>query len=263
MDDRAEAAETSSPVTAGDPDGPSGAVTLAFVGDMHFQLQLAALLDHPRGALGPIARTLGDADVAMANLESAVTERGTLEAKELEVPGRRYYFRTSPAALDVLDGPGSTSSRWRTTTVRTTDRSAWPTRCGDPQRPGARDRHRRDRRAALAPYRVKVRGTELAFLAADASPREGSSSVWSAGPTHPGIAAARADRPRALLAAVRAANRRDDVVVVYLHWGAEGRACPDPPAADHSRGPWPGRGGRRGRHPRPRARGPGGSATPT
>ena len=33
-------------------------------------------------------------------------------------------------------------------------------------------------------------------------------------------------RPRALLAAVREAHA--DVVVVYLHWGDEYRACPDP-----------------------------------
>ena len=38
--------------------GPTGVVTLAFAGDMHFQLQLAALLEHPDGALGPITRPL-------------------------------------------------------------------------------------------------------------------------------------------------------------------------------------------------------------
>ena len=227
VDDRAEAAETSSPVTAGDPDGPSGVVTLAFAGDMHFQLHLAALLDHPRGALGPISRTLAGADLAMVNLESAITERGTPEAKELEVPDRRFYYRTPPAALDVLDAAGidvvtmanNHGADYGPVGLRDTLAAI---RTGPVPVVGIG----RDRRAAFAPYRVSVRGTELAFLAADASPREGSSSVWAAGPRTPGIAAAHADRPRALLAAVRAATRQVDVVVVYLHWGAEGRACP-------------------------------------
>ena len=229
-------------------------VTLAFAGDMHFQLHLAALLDHPRGALGPIARTLADADLTMVNLESAITDRGTPEAKELEVPGQRYYFRTSPAALDVLAAAGvdvvtmannhgadygpigleDTLAAIRTSPIPVVGIG-------------------RDRRAAFTPYRVSVRGTDFAFLGADASMREGASSVWAAGPTTPGIAAAHADRPRALLAAVRAASRQADVVVVYLHWGAELQGCPTAAAADHREGPGRSRRRHHRRHPRPRA----------
>jgi poly-gamma-glutamate synthesis protein (capsule biosynthesis protein) len=195
---------------------------------MHFQIQLAGLLAHPRGALGPIAHTLGAADVTMANLESAVTVRGTLEAKELESPGERYWFRASPAAFDVLDQAGvdlvtmanNHGADYGVTGLADTLRAMRTSRV-------AVIGIGRDRRSAVAPYRVDVRGTRIAFLAADASPREGSSSVWSAGPSHPGIVRARED-PRALLAAVRAAGRTADVVVVYLHWGTENRRCPDP-----------------------------------
>ena len=67
------------PDTAGD-------VTLAFAGDMHFELQLAALLKHPDGALGPMTRDLAGADLTMVNLETSISHRGTPEAKELEVP---------------------------------------------------------------------------------------------------------------------------------------------------------------------------------
>ena len=96
----------------------------------------------PQRALGPITRTLADADLTMVNLESAITERGTPEAKELEDAAERFHFRTSPAALDVLAAAGSTWSRWPTTTVPTTDRSGFATLSGDPQRSGPRGRHR-------------------------------------------------------------------------------------------------------------------------
>jgi poly-gamma-glutamate synthesis protein (capsule biosynthesis protein) len=207
--------------------GPRGTVTLAFAGDMHFEAHLAALLGHPRHALGPIARTLGGADLTMVNLESAITESGTPEAKELEVPGQRFHFRTSPAALDVLADAGVD------VVTMANNHGA------DYGRVGLRDSLEairngpvpvvgigRNRRAAFTPYRVSVRGTRFAFLAGDASFREGSSNVWAAGPSNPGLAAAHADRPHALVAAVRAASRNADVVVVYLHWGEELRGCP-------------------------------------
>jgi poly-gamma-glutamate synthesis protein (capsule biosynthesis protein) len=75
---------------------------------------------------------------------------------------------------------------------------------------------------------VRIHGTDIAVLAADSSPREGSNPTWAAGPRSAGIAAAHSPRPAALLHAVRAAARANDVVVVYLHWGTELRSCPDP-----------------------------------
>jgi hypothetical protein len=209
------------------PAGPRGTVTLAFAGDVHFQLHLAALLEHPRGALGPITRTLKAADLTMVNLESSITDRGTPEAKEREVASQRYYYRTSPVALDFLAAAGvdlvtmannhaadygpiglkDTLAAIRTSPIPVIGIG-------------------RDRQAAFAPYRVSIRGTDFAFLAADASPRESSSSVWAATLATPGVAAAHSGKPRALLAAVRAASLQDDVVVVYLHWGTEERACP-------------------------------------
>ncbi|MDX6360587.1 MAG: hypothetical protein QOH37_3641, partial [Nocardioidaceae bacterium] len=84
---------------------PHHAVTLAFAGDVHFQIQVAALLDDPRG-LGPITRALSDADVTMLNLESAITERGSWDPKSLERPEERYWFRAPPRALDVLADAG-------------------------------------------------------------------------------------------------------------------------------------------------------------
>ncbi|MGZ4663475.1 MAG: CapA family protein [Frankiaceae bacterium] len=209
------------------PSTSTGVVTLAFAGDLHFELHLAALLEHPEGALGPIAQTLGDADLTMVNLESSISHRGAPEAKELEEPDNRYYFRTSPAALDVLASAGVDVA----TVANNHGADYGPAGLQDTLRA---IRHgpvhvvgvSADRHAAFTPYRVSVRGTSFAFFGADASFREGSSSVWVASPHHPGLAGAHAARPRALLAAVRAASRRGDVVVVYLHWGVELQGCP-------------------------------------
>ena len=209
------------------PAAPHGTVTLAFAGDVHFELYLAALLDHPRGALGPIAKALAAADVTMVNLESAIADGGSPDPKELEVPSRRFWFRTSAKALDVLAAAGvdvvtvanNHGADYGAAGLSETLRAR---RVGPVAVVGVG----RDRQDAFTPKRFQVRGTTVSFLAADASRLESSRSVWAAGPRTPGLAAAHADRPRALLAAVRAASVRRDVVVVYLHWGEEGRRCP-------------------------------------
>jgi hypothetical protein len=207
---------------------PRGRVTLAFVGDMHFQIQLAGLLDRPHSALAPIARSLRSADVTMANLESAVTTRGSLDPKELERPDHRFWFRAPPSAFRFLGAAGVDV----VTMANNHAADYGPVGLADTLVAARRSPVDvvgigRDERRALAPARVTVRGTRISFLAADASPREGSSSTWSAGPANPGIADVRAGRTRALVAAVRAEARRADVVVVYLHWGTEDRTCPD------------------------------------
>ena len=207
-------------------DGPRHAVTLAFAGDVHFQIQVAGLLDDPRG-LGPITRALSDADVTMVNLESAITERDTWDPKELERPADRYWFRAPPRALDVLAKAGVDV----VTMANNHGADLGAEGLQDTLR-AARDAPLavvgvgRDRAEAFAPYRVRVHGTDLAFLGADASPLESTSSVWSAGRRTAGLAAAREPRPRTLLRAVRRASREADVVVVYLHWGRDMTACP-------------------------------------
>jgi poly-gamma-glutamate synthesis protein (capsule biosynthesis protein) len=205
---------------------PPRVVTLAFAGDVHFQIQVAELLDDPRG-LGAITKALSDADVTMVNLESAITERGTWDPKSLERPEDRYWFRAPARALDVLADAGVD-----VVTVANNhgadlgETGLQDTLMAARNAPLAVIGVGQDRARAFAPYRVRVHGTELAFLAADASQLESTSSTWTAGPHAPGLAAARQPRPRVLLRAVRRADRDADVVVVYLHWGRDMQACP-------------------------------------
>ncbi len=207
---------------------PHHAVTLAFAGDVHFQLNAAGLLDDPRG-LGPISRALSDADVTMVNLESAITERGTWDPKDLEKPADRYWFRAPPRALDVLADAGvDVVTMANNHGVDLGAIGLHDTLRAAAHAPLAVVGVGRDRAHAFAPHRVRVHGTDLAFLAADGSQLESSSSTWTAGRRTPGLAAAREPRPRVLLHAVRRADREVDVVVVYLHWGREQQACPTP-----------------------------------
>ncbi len=220
--------EAPSPAPDAEPE-PGQVITLAFAGDAHFQIQLAGLLDHPRGALGPITRTLRDADLTMLNLESALTDGGSPDPKELEAPADRYWFRAPPAALDVLSAAGVDV----VTMANNHGADFGPEGLQDTLRAVRRGpipvvgigRHRR---SAYTPYRTTIEGTPVAVLAADASPRESAGRVWEAGAHTPGLAAARETRTGALTGAVRRAAGRDDLVVVYLHWGAEYASCPSP-----------------------------------
>ncbi|HSS68524.1 MAG TPA: CapA family protein [Nocardioidaceae bacterium] len=199
-------------------DGPHGVVRLAFVGDMHFQLHLAAMLDHPDGALGPITKTLQRADLAMANLESSITARGLPEPKD-------FHFRTTAPALDVLDAAGiDVVTMGNNHAVDYGQEGLTDTLHAIAHSPVAVVGIGRDSAAAYRPHIVSVSETDIAFLAASTK-RERTSAAWSAGPDTPGIAVDLG--PGSLLVdAVRDAAQRADVVVVYLHWGVEGRGCP-------------------------------------
>ncbi len=221
----------------GSPD-EAPTLTLAFAGDVHFAGRQANLPDDPAATLGPMSATLAAADLAMVNLESAITDDPDPDArtrKELEDPDNRYWFATAPSALDLVarsgvdvvsmannhgadygvDGLGDTLAAAESgpipiVGVGRTDRDAY------------------------APYRTRVKGADIAIHAADASPRESADAIWAAVPgSGPGLASARdegatAGGLRALTAAVRTSAATDDLVVVYLHWGEEGNACATP-----------------------------------
>ena len=225
IDDEPTAEQPSQAAAPADP----RPITLAFAGDSHFEFHLTDLFENPDAGLGPIDRVLSDADVTVLNLETAIATRGTPEAKELEAPDNRFWFRTAPEALDVLAAAGvdavsmanNHGADYGAVGMRETLRAK-------EESPIAVLGVGRNRREAFAPYRVNVRGTDIAVVAADASPREGASALWGATPDQAGTAAAREPRPKVLLDQVRRLSRSADVVVVYLHWGREYDSCATP-----------------------------------
>ncbi|WP_327011616.1 CapA family protein [Dactylosporangium sp. NBC_01737] len=204
------------PSPAAPPSSPAPVdLTLVFAGDVHFMDRTAKLLKDPATAFGPIASQLSAADLTIVNLETAITSRGTEEPKT-------YHFRTTPVAIDALKAAGidavsiannHTLDYGRVGLLDTLDalRSASFPAFGA----GA------DADSAYRPWLTTVRGVKIAVLGF--SQVGELSSSWAPGPSKPGIAMA-FDTTRAL-AAVTAARREADLVIVFNHWGDEGNSC--------------------------------------
>ncbi|GAC1329562.1 MAG: hypothetical protein NVSMB13_17260 [Mycobacteriales bacterium] len=207
------------PVRADGPRVATGApVTIAFGGDVHFEGSLRARLADPATALEPVAAVLSRADLAMVNLETAVTTRGTPAAKE-------YVFRAPAAAFSALQAAGIDVATMANNhgedygEVGLRDSLEASAAAGLPVVGiGLTDA------AAYAAYRRTVNGQRIAVVGATQVLDDDLAAAWTAGPSQPGLASAK-DEPR-LLAAVRAARADADTVGVYLHWGAEQVSCP-------------------------------------
>lgn len=214
------------PERAGDVRTPTGEpVTLAFGGDVHFEGSVRSrLLADPETTLDPVARLLRRADLAMVNLETAVTEGGSPEPKQ-------YVFRAPPSAWKALAAGGIDVVSLANNhgldfglagledTLEGAERAEMPL-------VGAGE----DEAAAYAPWRTTVKGQRLAFFGATQVLDSFAIDRWAAGPDKPGLASAK--REDELVEAVRAARSGSDTVVVMLHWGVEGQQCPQAPAKD-------------------------------
>jgi poly-gamma-glutamate capsule biosynthesis protein CapA/YwtB (metallophosphatase superfamily) len=194
-------------------------VVLAFGGDVHFEGVIESeLRATPRLVLASIGPVLRRADLAVVNLETAVTNGGTATPKE-------YTFRAPPSAFSALAAGG-------------VDVASMANNHGmDYGEAGLRDslaaakRHRfpvigigLNDAQAYRPYRATVHGRRIAVIGATQVLDDHLISAWTAGPGKPGLASAK-DVPR-LLRAVRQARASSDTVVVYLHWGIELQRCP-------------------------------------
>ncbi|MER6299448.1 CapA family protein [Kitasatospora sp. NPDC001539] len=205
--------------TKGGAPRPDGSITVAFAGDVHFEGRTEARLSvqPPEPALGPISRTLADADLSVLNLETAITGRGAPEPKT-------YTFRTSPKALSVLKDSGvDVVSMANNHAVDFGADGLTDTLAAKSSSPIPVIGVGRNATEAYAPYTATVRGVKVAVVAAS-QVEDITNQKWRAGANKPGIASA-LDVP-ALVKAVESAKRQAPVVLVYLHWGEEGKACP-------------------------------------
>jgi poly-gamma-glutamate capsule biosynthesis protein CapA/YwtB (metallophosphatase superfamily) len=195
--------------------GPT-AFTLAVAGDVHFTGRTAPLLRDPATAFGPITPVLQGADLALLNLETAVTERGTPEPKE-------FHFRAPATAYAAVRAAGVDAVSLANNhvldygQVGLADTLDAATAAGMPVFGAGRDA-----KAAYAPWITTVNGTRLAILGF--SQITTLAETWGARDDRPGVALSfDVNRVRAAVANARA---QADVVIAFNHWGPEGVGCP-------------------------------------
>jgi len=196
-----------------------GPVVLGFAGDVHFEGNAGAeLASNPALVMASIAPVLRRADLAVVNLETAVTTGGTQTSKE-------FVFRAPPSAFAALRDGG-------------VDVASMANNHGmDFGESGLRDSLAAARsyrfpvigiglnaKQAYRPFRRTIDGQRIAVIGATQVLDDELISAWTAGPRKPGLASAK-DVPR-LVQEVRAARRTSDTVVVFLHWGVELAQCP-------------------------------------
>ena len=205
---------------AGDPREPTGEpVTLAFGGDVHFEGAIESRLSaNPATTFGPIANVLKRADLAVVNLETAITERGTPAPKD-------FTFRAPPSALTALKSAGVDVATMANNhgqdfgLVGLRDSLAAAKAAKFPVVGVGRNADE-----AYRAHLVTVKGQRIAVIGATQVLDSSLAAAWTAGEDKPGMASAYEEAT--LLAAVKAARAAADTVVVDLHWGRELVNCP-------------------------------------
>jgi poly-gamma-glutamate capsule biosynthesis protein CapA/YwtB (metallophosphatase superfamily) len=203
---------------AASPVASSPNITLAFAGDVNFAGRTARLLADPATAFGPISSVLGSADLTMVNLETAVTTKGVPQPKT-------YHFRTTGTAFTAIRAAGIDLVTMANNHVLDYGQVGLAHTLAAAK--AARFPYVGigvNARAAWAPYLTTIKGTRIAIIGVSQVAELASS--WVATGTRPGEA--NSINVRRTLAAVRAARKLARVVIVFMHWGTEGQACPDP-----------------------------------
>lgn len=201
--------------------GSGESVTLAFAGDASFQGLGPAASSDPAGLLRAIAPTLGDADVTMVNLETAVGSGGAPEAKA-------FKFQAPAAVLDALDHAG-------VDVVSMANNHGMDYGLGGLQSTLAIKAESKvkilgigeNAAEAYAPHIAEVRGQRIGFLALNDVFDASLVSKWTAGEDKAGIASSKATHADEVEAAVRSLRKQVDTLVVFLHFGTETQTCPN------------------------------------
>ncbi len=204
--------------------GNGKTVTLGFGGDVHFAGAVGvSLAKSPSTALGTtIPQLFTGATLRMVNLETAVTD-GTCP----EPQSKPYIF----------DAPASAVTALKSATVSVaTEANDHGMDCG-PQ--GLSQNLTIATQAkypilgigntaaqAFAPYRVTIDGQRVAVITATQVIADNLVATWTASATQPGVASA--IDPTELVREVQQVRRTADTVIVYVHWGTETQACPNP-----------------------------------
>ncbi|HLM18745.1 MAG TPA: CapA family protein [Acidimicrobiia bacterium] len=212
--------------------GNGNAVTFAFAGDVNFPeawdtedgpppnappLAEQVRAD-PHHVLDAIAPVLSDADLAMVNVETAITDGGD------PVAGKNYHFRSpaqtfqalKSAGVDVVNMANNHSLDYGPSGIEDTFAAIDAAKV-------AVSGLGHDADQAYRPYRTTIKGQRIAIVSASDWLEPALVDSWSATDAQPGIAFS-IDRTR-LLAEVQKVRSEVDTLVVFLHWGTEETWC--------------------------------------
>jgi poly-gamma-glutamate synthesis protein (capsule biosynthesis protein) len=211
-----------------DPDweGDGQPETFAFGGDVNFpsgSTLADRLAADPASALGPgVPALLAGVDLSMVNFETALTDGGCPEPQD-----KQYVFYAPATALTAFRGAGVSL----VTEANNHGEDCGP--AGLQMALAARQQADytivgigQNAAQAFTPYRVTIRGQKVAIIAATQVIDSDLQTAWTATASQPGLASAYDVTD--LVAAVEAARRVSDTVIVFLHWGTELDACPNP-----------------------------------
>jgi poly-gamma-glutamate synthesis protein (capsule biosynthesis protein) len=215
------------------PRGSGQTVSFAFAGDSQFvDLQdteagaistgVPVLADQlradPSTVLAPIAPIFLGVDLAMVNLETAITDRGE------PVTGKAYHFRSPAESFVALKAAG-------VSVVNMANNHALdygPVGMADTfdaiaasKLPVVGIGH--DATEAYRPYQTVIKGQRIAIFGAVDWLEPALVPQWSATDRQPGLAFS-IDRTR-LVAAVTETRPVVDTLVTFLHWGTEETHC--------------------------------------
>ncbi len=221
------AQEKSAPEKPGEQEKAQAGLRIAWVGDIVMEVAWRQPPSPPKPLFDGVRKRLLDSDLVIANLESPLTDWSTMtphkDKADIET-GRDVVLRVaSPDAAPALHEAGiSVVGLANNHTMDYTER-------------GFRDTLKRLRAAGVsyagggknlaaaeAPLIVEIKGRKVGILSfSDVVPRY----FWAEN-HRPGIATAKEDDR--LLAAVRRARPKVDILIVALHWGVQFSQEPSP-----------------------------------
>jgi poly-gamma-glutamate synthesis protein (capsule biosynthesis protein) len=204
--------------------GNGHTVTLGFGGDVHFAGAVGeSLAKDPSTALGTtIPQLLAGTQLRMVNLETVVTD-GTCP----EPQNKPYLFQAPASALTALKSASITVATEANDhgldcgQQGLSQNLTVATQAGFPVLGIGNNSSQ-----AFAPYRVTLDGQRIAIITATQVIADNLVNTWTASSTQPGVASA--IDPTQLVREVQQVRRSADTVIVYVHWGTETQACPNP-----------------------------------
>jgi hypothetical protein len=206
--------------------GDGRSVTLAFGGDVNFPVSTTlgdSLASDPTSALGPtVPQLLAGANLSMTNFESALTD-GTCP----DTQSKQYVFYAPSSAVTAFQGAGISLITEANNHGEDCGAAGLQMALTTKQQSGYNILGIGQNAAqAFTPYQTTINGQHITIVAATQVIDSNLQTAWTATATQPGLASAYDVND--LIAAVQAARKTADTVVVYLHWGTELDACPNP-----------------------------------